>query len=146
MTSSQKIFIGLAVLAAVGLPVYYKMRSHDVMPARESAASSEMLQLKNANEFNEFVNSDLSNLVVVKVSAVWCPPCQQLKPIYHDVAMQLRDKIKFAEIDIDSFDKREVLKVTGLPTVLMFKKGKEIARLEGFKTADQLKKEFALYA
>ena len=39
--------------------------------------------------------------VIVDFSATWCPPCQQLKPIFHKLAEEFKGRINFVTIDVD---------------------------------------------
>ena len=71
-----------------------------------------------------------------------CPPCDVLAPIYEKMAEKYGDYIKFVKIMRQ--ENRELalkLGVTGSPTVLFFKNGKEIgSRLSGFMTKPQVRK------
>lgn len=90
-------------------------------------------------------------LVVLKVHALWCPPCRNMKPIFEDVAQQFADnsKVLFAQVEIDSFDadesvvawiKKEYGKdVGGIPLILLIKDGKIIDEITGSCSADTLK-------
>lgn len=133
------VLIGLLAIAMrFGiLPFYTKQEV-----ASSHADVSSILDVHNKTELDEVVAGSTTKPVVIKVSASWCPPCQQLKPVYHSVAEHMHDKITFAQIDIDEFADRDAIEsVKSLPTILFFKGGKEVHRTTGFISADQLKKE-----
>lgn len=90
-------------------------------------------------------------LVVLKVHAVWCPPCRNMKPIFEDVAQQFTDNktVLFAQVEIDSFDADESVvgwikkeygkEVAGIPLFLLIKDGKIVDEITGSCSADTLK-------
>ena len=77
---------------------------------------------------------------VVKVYADWCGPCKTITPIYDSVAKQYGSNYTFATLDAGA-DKALITRfnVTGLPTILFFKDGKEVSRKVGLVTEASLK-------
>ncbi|REE07747.1 thioredoxin [Winogradskyella pacifica] len=82
------------------------------------------------SSFNNIINSDTP--VLVDFYANWCGPCKALAPILNQVKEELKDNVKIIKIDID---KNELLaskyQVRGVPTMLLFKKGKQVWRQSG---------------
>ena len=78
---------------------------------------------------------------IIKMSAPWCIPCQQLKPIFDDVANSLTD-VKFVEIDVEEHpDIASNYKVRGIPTVIVTDDNDEVLAMKtGFMTEEQLTK------
>ena len=65
-----------------------------------------------------------SSSAVVQFSAIWCGPCQALKPIMEKVSEEMSDKFKFYYHDIDSAPNSPTkFGVRGVPTVMIFKNG-----------------------
>lgn len=82
------------------------------------------------SDFNEIINSDKPTLV--DFHAVWCGPCKMMTPIIEETKNTLGDKATVLKIDIDK--NREVaLKygIRGVPTMILFQKGKTIWRQSG---------------
>jgi thioredoxin 1 len=82
------------------------------------------------SDFNEIINSDKPTLV--DFFATWCSPCQAMTPIIEETKNTLGDKATVLKIDIDK--NREVaLKygIRGVPTMILFQKGKTIWRQSG---------------
>jgi thioredoxin 1 len=82
------------------------------------------------SDFNELINSDKPTLV--DFHAVWCGPCKMMTPIIEETKNTLGDKATVLKIDIDK--NREVaLKygIKGVPTMILFQKGKTIWRQSG---------------
>ena len=67
-------------------------------------------------------------LVIVKLGAEWCGPCQKIKPLLESFFASSPDNVVCADIDVDeSFDFYAYLKtkkmVNGIPVILCYKKG-----------------------
>ena len=79
------------------------------------------------NSFNTIINSETP--VLVDFFADWCGPCKTLAPILKQVKDALGDAVK---IDVD---KNQPLaakyQVRGVPTMLLFKNGKQVWRQSG---------------
>lgn len=83
-------------------------------------------------------------VVLVDFYATWCGPCRMLSPIIEDVAKHFEGKAKIAKLDIDSEQKTAAeFQVTSVPTLILFKDGKEINRLIGLRDMEAIK-EFIL--
>ncbi len=98
-----------------------------------------MANIINVNEFkNKVDNKDA--VVVVDFFATWCGPCKMLSPVYDSVETEMGDKVEFYKVDIDqSMELAERFVVTTVPTVIVFKDGKEMDRLVGFIPKENLK-------
>ncbi|KAI7728358.1 hypothetical protein M8C21_015272 [Ambrosia artemisiifolia] len=80
--------------------------------------------------------------VLVEFVAAWCGPCRLIAPAIEAISKEYEDKLLVVKIDHDANPKLiEEYKVYGLPALIMFKDGKEIAesRREGAITKAKLK-------
>ena len=86
----------------------------------------------NTNNFeNEVVNSDIP--VLVDFWATWCAPCRKISPVLDEIAQEFGDRIKYVKVNTD--ENAPIAAnyfVSGLPTILIFKKGEPIERMVGF--------------
>jgi Thioredoxin. len=100
-----------------------------------------MVREINANEFEEVVLNS-KKPVVVDFYSTDCPPCAQLKPIFHRLAEVYKDYMEFVEIYRQgNKDFALSLGVKGSPTLLFFKDGKETGdRLNGYISKPDLRK------
>ena len=78
--------------------------------------------------------------MIVDFSATWCPPCQQLKPIFEKLAEDFRGRITFVTIDVDDNpDLAQAYGVTNIPMMVFINKDGQIqSTLVGFQNSDQL--------
>jgi len=87
--------------------------------------------------FNEIINSD--TLVLVDFFAEWCGPCKMMSPILKEVAKQVQGKSKIIKIDVDKNQHvANIYQVRGVPTLILFKEGKQIWRQSGVIQAKEL--------
>lgn len=97
------------------------------------------MKVVTKDEFQEILsNSDTP--ILVDYFADWCGPCKMLAPIIEKLAPDYEGKIKIVKVDID--DQPELAQeqnVRSIPTLVVYKDGKEASREVGFKTEAQLK-------
>ena len=83
-----------------------------------------------------------SKLVLVDFWAAWCGPCQMMGPIIDELAEELKDKYKIGKLNVD--ENRETASkygVMSIPTLIIFKNGKELKQLVGVQSKEGLKEE-----
>ncbi len=79
-------------------------------------------------------------LTLVDFHATWCGPCRMLAPILDQVAKELSGKVTIAKIDIDHAEETAAqFEISSVPTMILFKDGDEIARIEGLRDASEIK-------
>ncbi|MEB8386521.1 thioredoxin domain-containing protein [Rhodobacteraceae bacterium KMM 6894] len=74
--------------------------------------------------------------LIVDYWAPWCGPCKMMAPEYAKAAGALRHKCRFAKIDTQQFPAvSERLQIRGIPLLILYAKGREVARLSGARPA-----------
>jgi thioredoxin len=77
--------------------------------------------------------------VLVDFYATWCGPCQMMAPILEQVNAQLKGQLKVVKIDSDRYPQlASQYQVHALPTLVLFKNGQPVDRIEGVQRAEQL--------
>ena len=75
-------------------------------------------------------------LLVVDFWATWCGPCQQFAPTFKQVASQLEPKARFIKIETEAEQAISAkYNIRSIPTLAIFKNGKEIDRVSGALSA-----------
>ena len=78
------------------------------------------------------VTSETTVPVVVDFWAEWCPPCKILAPLLDDVAQRRAGQILFTKLDTDHNPRTGPrFGIRGIPTLIAFRNGKEVARRVG---------------
>jgi thioredoxin 1 len=87
--------------------------------------------------FQELINGETP--VLVDFFAVWCGPCKMMQPILEETSRQLGDKVKIIKVDVDKNPlAASKFQVRGVPTLILFQKGKVVWRQSGVVPANQL--------
>lgn len=78
--------------------------------------------------------------VVVRFWAPWCMPCRKMAPIFSKVAAGMgSESVMFGEVDVDNYPGlASPLGVRSIPTVVVFREGKEVARSAGLIPAQEV--------
>ncbi len=81
-----------------------------------------------------------SGVTLVDFYADWCGPCRMLTPVLEQVAQDVKGKASVVKVDIDQAQKvTEDLQITSVPTLILFKEGKEVKRIIGLRDAEFIK-------
>ena len=82
------------------------------------------------SKFSEIINQNKP--VLVDFFADWCGPCKMMSPILKGVKDALGDAVSIIKINVDNNQQLAAqYQVKGVPTLLLFKKGKQVWRQSG---------------
>ncbi|MBC9930695.1 rhodanese-like domain-containing protein [Chitinophaga qingshengii] len=102
------------------------------------------LPLEGVNEKKPQLTMDAYNKgtakgwVLTDVGAAWCPPCKQLEPVLTQFLKQ-HQQVKLMKVDGgNDTDVMKTIGAKGLPTLILYKDGKEVWRKQGVATAEEL--------
>jgi thioredoxin 1 len=131
------IIIGLLIAAFVLLR-FYAMSKIKNTPLVADHAKVVTLTEKN------FQQQTKGKVVLVDFWASWCAPCRMMAPVLNDVASELEGNSRVGKVDIQIYQQlANQFKVRSIPTMILFKNGKEINRFVGIKSKEFLMKEIA---
>lgn len=116
--------------------MYFTYKKLKNTPEEETHAA--IKQLSDAN----FQAQVKTGVTLVDFWAAWCMPCKMMAPVLNETAEALGNSAKIGKLDVDS-NRESSAKygVRSIPTLILFKNGKEINRFVGVKTKDFLLKE-----
>lgn len=87
--------------------------------------------VSDASFENEVVNA--KEPVLVDFWAEWCGPCRMIAPVLEKIADQHAGSLKIAKLDVDHNQNTAAkFGVQSIPTLILFKDGKEVDRLIGY--------------
>jgi thioredoxin len=82
-------------------------------------------------------NSELP--ILVDFYATWCGPCQMMSKILEQVNIDLNGQVRIMKIDTDKYPEiASMHQIQALPTLVLFKGGESVDRMEGVLPTDQL--------
>ncbi|NJN56695.1 MAG: thioredoxin [Leptolyngbyaceae cyanobacterium SL_5_9] len=97
-----------------------------------------MATKKQFGSFEEMLSgSDVP--LLVDFYAPWCGPCQMMAKILEQVSAQMKPQLKVVKINTDNYPALATqYQIHALPTLVLFKHGEPIERIEGVVPADRL--------
>jgi thioredoxin 1 len=96
-----------------------------------------MTELTNANFEKEALKGDKPALV--DFWAPWCMPCKIIAPALEKVAGEMKGKINVFKLNVDeSPDVATDFSIFNIPTLVIFKDGKEVSRMVGVNSKEAI--------
>jgi thioredoxin 2 len=129
MTESKKVVCG-GCNSTVRIPAQRLNEAPRCPSCHQPLFSGHPVELKPTT-FGKHLNStDVP--VIVDFWAPWCGPCRTMAPVFAEVAQRVEPKARFAKINADDVpDLMSQFGIRGIPTLIAFKAGKEVARQSG---------------
>lgn len=135
----QTAFIVLGIVV-VGVFVFRTIAMAQMKKTPLVADHEKVLTLTEQN----FQQKTKGKVVLVDFWATWCAPCRMMAPVLNDVASELNGNSHVGKVDIQQYQSlANQFKVRSIPTLILFKNGKEVNRFVGIKSKEFLLKEMA---
>lgn len=129
------IILGVLILSVAFLVI----RAKHHMKQFKDVKDSEKVKVLTDQNFSAKIKT---GSVLVDFWASWCMPCKMMVPVLNELAEETNGKVTIAKLNVDDA-KATASKfgVRSIPTLILFKNGREIHRFTGVKTKDYLLKE-----
>ncbi len=102
-------------------------------------ASNAIVEVTDATFDADVLKSDKP--VLVDFWATWCGPCRAIAPIVDELATEFSGKVKVSKMDVDRNGATPMrYKVTGIPTLLVFKNGQVVEQMVGYRSKEDIQK------
>lgn len=129
------IIIGSIILGFLLLIVYARFKMKHLPKVTDHA---DILTFTDKN----FQQQTKNKVVLVDFWAEWCAPCKMMAPILNEVAEELNGNSHVGKLNIEHYQSMaQQFNVRSIPTLILFKNGKEVKRFVGIKQKDFLLKE-----
>lgn len=121
------IAVGIFLVAFVGWIAYSYMKMKKAPPVVDHP------NVKNLTQ-NNFRQQTANGVVLVDFWASWCGPCKMVAPILNEIAEEQQAKVRIGKVNVDNQQELAAkFKVRSIPTLVLFKNGKEVKRFVGVK-------------
>lgn len=112
---------------------WWKMKKAPMGPESE--------KIRNLDDKN-FSHQVGSGIALVDFWASWCMPCRMMTPVLNEVAEEVDSSVRICKVNIEQHQSiANRFSVKNIPTMLIFRNGKEVDRIVGVKSKDFLIKK-----
>ncbi len=129
----------ITLLSIVILVLLFRFFLKKQMQKLSNIETKEDILILSDNTFNQQIKD---KTVLVDFWADWCMPCKMMLPILNDLSTDLPEGYYVGKLDVEQNQvTAQKYGVRSIPTLILFKDGKEVNRFVGIKKKDFLKKE-----
>lgn len=129
------VIIGSVILGFIIINVYARIKMKNLPKVADHA---NILTLTDKN----FQQQTKNKVVLVDFWAEWCAPCKIMSPVLNEVANELTGNLYVGKLNVEQYQSMaKQYHVRSIPSLILFRNGKEVKRFIGIKQKDFLLKE-----
>ncbi len=129
----------ITLLSIVILVLLFRFFLKKQVQKLSNIETEEDILILSDNTFNQQIKD---KIILVDFWADWCMPCKMMLPILNDLSADLPEGYYVGKLDVqNNQETAQKYGVRSIPTLILFKNGKEVKRFVGIKKKDFLKKE-----
>ncbi len=124
----------IIAIVVIALIVILFVRSYNKIKNAPAVSDSDLIEHLTAQNF---AHKTKGGLVLVDFWADWCMPCKMMAPILNDVAEAAEGTARVCKLNVDEHQSVAAkYGIRSIPTMILFKDGKEVERIVGVKQKD----------
>lgn len=124
------------VIGVIALFVGYMAFAYRKLKNTPLAPDSEKIRNLTAKNFNQQIGKGIS---LVDFWASWCMPCRMMIPVLNELSQEVDENVSICKLNIEEHQSIAAkYSVRNIPTMLIFKNGKEVDRIVGVKNKEFL--------
>ena len=98
------------------------------------------INVTEANFAKEVLQSEIP--VLIDFWATWCGPCKMLLPVIDEIAKEFEGKVKVCKVNTDeNMSLSSQFQITSIPCLIIFKGGKAVHKMVGFRPKADIVRE-----
>ena len=134
----KTMLVALAVLTFGVSGLHAEEKAETKVEKKDGKKNESPVVKLNKDNFDKTIKS---GLVLVDFWAPWCGPCRKQGPIIDELAKEVGKTAIIGKANVDDNQQHaKKYKVSSIPTLIIFKDGKEVERLVGLQEKDVLLK------
>lgn len=136
---SNTLIIITVFIFFIVIYIYLNYRKIKNIPEVANNPKIKVLSDKN------FQNQIKKGITLVDFWASWCLPCKMMAPVLNDIADELTGDVYVAKLDVEMNQAIAAkYNIRNIPTMVLYREGKEVNRFVGAKSKDFLLKQINL--